>query len=300
MERLTALPALRDAIARRRGDGERIGLVPTMGALHGGHLEHVHRLRREVNVVVVSIFVNPTQFAPGEDLDSYPRDLEGDEQLLGGAADLVWAPPVDVMYPDGPPPTTIRVAGLTEVLEGAHRPGHFDGVCTVVTKLLNQVQPHVVTFGRKDFQQLAVVRRMLTDLDVPVRILEIPTVREDDGLALSSRNRYLERSDRAAARTLSQALRRAVVSARDARAEGTGPTAGALEEVVLATLREEPRVRVDYVAAVEPATLSTPEDGASERLLVAVAAHVGPARLIDNVVVGDLEDEERLLAATRS
>ncbi|MDX1620627.1 MAG: pantoate--beta-alanine ligase, partial [Nitriliruptorales bacterium] len=301
MERLTTIPELRERLSAARGGGATIGLTPTMGALHEGHLAHVRRLRDLVDIVVVSIFVNPTQFGPGEDFESYPRDLDSDEAKLAGLADLVWAPSVSTMYPHGPTATTVTVGELTDVLEGAHRPGHFDGVTTVVTKLLNQVQPDLVTFGRKDYQQLAVVRRMMTDLDVDTEIVEIPIVREPDGLAMSSRNRYLDREERRAALALSRALRRAVETARGARERGERPGADELEGIVAGNLQAEPMARVDYVAVVDPVTLRPPtpapasqdvtgaRDGASEQLVVAVAAHVGPARLIDNVVVGDEE-----------
>ncbi|MDX1659657.1 MAG: pantoate--beta-alanine ligase [Nitriliruptorales bacterium] len=310
MERLTTIPELRERLAPVRRRGETIGLTPTMGALHEGHLTHVRRLRELADTVVVSIFVNPTQFGPDEDFDAYPRDLEGDEEKLAGLADLVWAPAVDEMYPDGDIATTVSVEGLTEVLEGEHRPGHFDGVTTVVSKLLHQVQPDLVTFGRKDFQQLAVVRRMMTDLDMAPRIVEIPIVREDDGLAMSSRNRYLDEDERAAALALSRGLRDAVEESRAARERGDRPSVEVLHDAAAGTLAAEPLATIDYVAVVDPATLRPPtdigqdhtadagEDGASRRLLVATAAHVGPARLIDNVVIGDEEDEERLLEAT--
>lgn len=312
VERVTTITELRRRIAEARRRGATVGLVPTMGALHHGHLTHVRTLREDADLVVVSIFVNPTQFAPGEDFEAYPRDLDSDEAKLDGLADVVWAPSVEEMYPDGPSPTRVTVSGLTDVLEGEHRPGHFDGVCTVVTKLLNQVAPDLVSFGRKDFQQLVVVRRMIRDLDIPVRVVEIPIVREADGLAMSSRNRYLDSEERAAATALSRALREAVTTARDRRSRGDRPSAGELEQVATATLETQPLVRIDDVAVVDPDTLRPPgasprdtppstsgdADGASQRLLVAVAAHVGPARLIDNVVVGDEDDEERLLRVT--
>jgi pantoate--beta-alanine ligase len=269
---------------------------------------------------VVSIFVNPTQFGPGEDLASYPRDLEGDEAALADlgddAPDLVFAPSVEEMYPHERV-TTVKVEGLTDVLCGASRPGHFDGVGTVVTKLLNIVEPDVAAFGRKDFQQLTIIRALVRDLDLPVEILPTPTVREPDGLALSSRNAYLDDDERGAALALSQALADAVEAARAARADGRAPDPQVLAEAARATLAAQPLVRPDYLEVRDPDTLAPPDpatggeaDGGRDpargggdgttgpRLLVAVAAHVGPARLIDNVVVGDLDDEDRLLAAT--
>lgn len=319
MTRATTVAALRAAVGEARARGERVGLVPTMGALHAGHLAHVHRLRADAGYVVVSIFVNPLQFGAGEDLAAYPRDLGRDEAALGGLADLVWAPPAEVMYPYGEPATRVTVRGLTDVLEGASRPGHFDGVCTVVAKLLNQVQPDLVTFGRKDHQQLVVVRRMVADLDVPVSVVPVPTVREPDGLAMSSRNAYLGPADRDAACCVPRGLAAAVAVARRARAAGRPLPAGEVAREVSATIAAEPRADVDYVAVVDPDTLapldaatrgeeagrstagrgSTPADDADrpQRALVAVAVRTGPARLIDNVVVGDEEDEDRLLVA---
>lgn len=311
MERLTTIAEVRARSRAARAEGRTIGLVPTLGALHDGHLANVRTIRAVADFVVVSVFVNPTQFAPDEDLDAYPRDLEGDIETLRtldrDAPDVVFAPTVAEMYP-GESRTTVRVGGLADVLCGASRPGHFDGVGTVVTKLFNIVEPDVAAFGRKDFQQLAIVRALVRDLDLPVRILPTPTVREPDGLAMSSRNAYLGTDDRRAAVALSRGLRAAVEEARAARDGGRRPSPDRLREVVTVTLRAHPRVRVDYVDVVDPQSLSPPEppegDAGSEdvsdtrELLVAVAAFVGSARLIDNVVIGDTEDEERVLAAT--
>ncbi|MBW3659816.1 MAG: pantoate--beta-alanine ligase [Actinobacteria bacterium] len=300
MERTTTIAGVRVRVAEARSAGARIGLVPTMGALHAGHLSLVERCRDLADLVVVSIFVNPTQFGPGEDLDAYPRDLEGDEaalRALGPAApDVVFAPAVDEVYPRDPV-TTVSVRGLDQVLCGVSRPTHFDGVTTVVTKLLNIVQPDVAVFGRKDFQQLTILRRMVADLDVPVELVGGPIVREPDGVAMSSRNRYLEGVDRTAARALSRALRAAVAAARAARAAGEVPSSGVLRDAATVRLRAEPGARIDYVEVLDPDTLAPPPDGA-DRWLVAVAAFVGPARLIDNVVVGERADEDALLAAT--
>lgn len=315
MRRVVTVADLRDVVRAWRREGMRVGFVPTMGALHRGHLSLVEEARRHADRVVVSIFVNPTQFGAGEDLDAYPRDLEGDEAALAGlgdaAPDLVFAPTVREVYADDAV-TTVHVAALTDVLCGASRPGHFDGVATVVTKLLNMVQPDVAVFGRKDYQQLAIIRRMVRDLDVPVEIVGGPTVREADGVAMSSRNRYLEGEDRLAARALSRALRAAVEEARAARLAGRPVDPGSIEQAAAGTLAAASGVRIDYVEALDADTLGPPDtrgqgptgadvEAPQKRLLlVAVAAHVGTARLIDNVVIGDLADEDRLLEATDS
>jgi pantoate--beta-alanine ligase len=300
MKRVTTIAGVRAAVADARRGGARIGLVPTMGALHAGHLSLVERCRELAGLVVVSIFVNPTQFAPGEDLAAYPRDLEGDEAALrdlGEAApDLVFAPSVEEVYP-GERVTTVTVRGLNAVLCGVSRPTHFDGVTTVVAKLLNIVQPDVAVFGRKDFQQVTILRRMVADLDVPVEVVGGAIVREPDGVAMSSRNRYLGDDDRTAARALSRGLRAAVEAGRAARDAGERPDAEVLHAAAARTLRAEPGVRTDYVEVLDPDTLAPPTDD-TDRWLVAVAAHVGAARLIDNVVVGDRVDEDALLAAT--
>lgn len=336
MERVTTVADLRVRVAAARTRGLRVALVPTMGALHEGHLSLVRHARTLAGFVVVSIFVNPTQFGPGEDLDAYPRDLEGDEARLrtlgSDAPDVVLAPTVTEMYPGGIPPlTTVAVRGITERLCGASRPGHFDGVATVVSKLHGAVGPDVAVYGRKDFQQLAVIRRVVADLNQPLEVVGAPTVREPDGLAMSSRNAYLGAEDRVAARVVSRALRAGVLAARRQRARGERLDPGMIREAVGVTISAEPRARTDYVEVVDPTTLAppdartvreqessapegthhapspedSPEDSpgnpdaaAEEQLLVALAVHVGPARLIDNVVIGDLDDEDRLLAAT--
>lgn len=320
MERLTTIAAIREAVASARAGRARIGLVPTMGALHAGHLSLVREAQRHADHVVVSIFVNPTQFGEGEDLDAYPRDLAGDEaalrDLAADAPDLVFAPSTAEMYPHGTPRTRVLVDGLTERLCGASRPGHFDGVGLVVAKLHDIVQPDVAVYGRKDFQQLQVIRRLVADLDQPVEVVGAPIVREPDGLATSSRNRYLTEDERASALVLSRALRAAVEAARAARDVGRAVTPTLLEQAALGTLETAPDVRLDYLEVLDPDTLQPPrqpldadqrgearqgpEDGTRTptELLVATAAHVGPARLIDNVVIGDEDDEQRLLAAT--
>lgn len=326
MERVTSVAGVRAAVARLRDGGARIGLVPTMGALHAGHLSLVPVVRQHCDRVVVSIFVNPTQFGPDEDLASYPRDLDADERALAtlgdDAPDVVFAPSVDEMYPGGTPRTSVTVAGLAERLCGASRPGHFDGVGLVVTKLHNIVRPDVVVYSRKDFQQLQIIRRIVADLDQPVAVVAAPFVREDDGLALSSRNRYLDEGQRRDALALSRALRAAVTAARDARRAGEPVDPGKLRRAAAVSLRDTSAVDLDYLEVLDPDTLQPPTDASAAPLdaqrgeertgpragvdgnatprtyLVALAAHVGPARLIDNVVVGDTHDEDRLLAAT--
>ncbi|NMC69701.1 MAG: pantoate--beta-alanine ligase [Myxococcales bacterium] len=273
---------LRRRLDAARAHGARVAFVPTMGALHAGHLELVRHARSLADVVVVSIFVNPTQFGPREDLASYPRDLDGDLRLLAGVpADLVLAPSVEAVYPPGHA-TTVHVAGLTEGLCGAHRPGHFDGVATVVAKLFSMVGPCVAVFGRKDFQQLQVVRRMAADLDLPVTVIGRPTVREPDGLAMSSRNRYLTPEQR----------RRATALVEGLRAASSAFAAGQRDPAILQSLiraRLEGRVDgIDYVFVGDPETLR-PYEGPVPRgrtALAAVAARIGRTRLIDNAELG--------------
>ncbi len=272
---------LRAALEPARRQGLRIGLVPTMGYLHEGHLSLIVAARDECDLVVMSLFVNPTQFGPGEDLDRYPRDEERDLRLAAGAgADLVFAPPAEEVYaPDSS--TAVEVTGsLISVLDGdaARRgPEHFRGVTTVVAKLFNLVGPDVAYFGQKDAQQAVVIRRMVRDLDFPVRVEVLPTVREPDGLAMSSRNAYLEPSDRERATALSRAL---AAAEREARA---GSLADGLEaaraELAAAAIAPE------YLEARDAETLDPVERFADRPVLVLVAARVGAARLIDNVLI---------------
>lgn len=300
MERLTSIPAVRQHLARTRRAGSRVALVPTMGALHEGHLALVRLAAEHADTVVVSVFVNPTQFDRVDDLAAYPRDLDADERalaVLGPAAPaMVFAPGAKELYPR-PPLTTVHVAGLTDRLCGATRPGHFDGVATVVTKLLHVVAPDVAVFGRKDAQQLQVIRRLTADLDLPVELIAGATVREADGLALSSRNRRLSAGERSQALALPAALRAAVTAAVATRDAGAPADPGELRASAADRIAGEPGVRLDYLEVVDPDTLADPEPGA-DRVLVALAAHVGAVRLIDNVEVGDLDDEQRLLDAT--
>ena len=272
---------LRDAIAEMRGEGARIALVPTMGALHEGHIALVEAAKRAADKVVVSIFVNPTQFGPNEDLDQYPRREQADSRLLTEAGtDILWMPAVEAMYPDSFA-TSIHVAGITASHDGASRPTHFDGVATVVAKLFNQVRPDVALFGEKDYQQLCVIRRMTQDLDFDIAIQGVPTQRADDGLALSSRNIYLTEEERAKAVTLPRALG---VAARDI-ARG-GEVAAALEQA-RETLTKA-GFDVDYVDIVEEDTFGPHNPEKPSRIIA--AAKMGAARLIDNVVVEVRDD----------
>lgn len=252
-------------------------VVMTMGALHAGHLSLVHRARELADQVVVTVFVNPLQFGPGEDLDRYPRDLDGDlAQLTEAGADVVFAPDVDEMFPGGPPAVTVRAGPIGDVLEGATRPGHFDGVLTIVLRLLHLVAPDVALFGRKDAQQVMAVRQMVVDLDVPVRIEACPTVREADGLALSSRNAYLDREQRETARALYLSLRAGARAVED----GAGPDR--IRRAVGEVLACAP-LAVDYVALVDPVTARDVAEDHRGAAVLAVAARVGTTRLIDNV-----------------
>ena len=269
-----------DAHAARR---VRRAVVMTMGALHAGHLSLVRAAKQRADVVVVTIFVNPLQFGPNEDLDRYPRDLAGDLALLSGPGllgpdDVVLAPTPAVMYPGGDPAVRVCAGPIGAVLEGAVRPGHLDGVLTVVLKLMHLTRPDVALFGRKDAQQLAAVRAMVRDLDVPVLVEGVPIVRDDDGLALSSRNAYLTPTDRRRALALSRSL----AAGRDRAAAGGTP-----DEVrtVTRAVLDEAVDGVDYVALVDPDTFTELQDGAAGTALLAVAARVGGTRLIDNTDV---------------
>ncbi len=279
---LRGVDELREALAPARREAGRIGLVPTMGFLHEGHLSLLRAARAECDLVVMSLFVNPTQFGPGEDFDRYPRDEERDLRLAAEAGvDLVFAPDAAELYPDGFA-TEVEVTGpLTSVLDGdpARRgPGHFRGVTTIVAKLFNIVGPDVAYFGQKDAQQAAVIKRMVRDLDFPLRVEVMPTVREDDGLAMSSRNGYLEPADRARAVALSRALAAAEQQAIARDSLQAGLDAARIE---LAAAAIEP----EYLEARDAETLEPVEGLTGRPILVAVAAEVGGARLIDNVVI---------------
>jgi pantoate--beta-alanine ligase len=269
---------------RRRGDDTRraggvVALVPTMGSFHDGHRSLMRAARAEADLVVVSLFVNPTQFGPDEDLDGYPRDVDGDAAAAAAeGVDILFVPSVAEIYPD-PPRTTVHVDGLTDRLCGASRPTHFDGVATVVTKLFSIVGPCRAYFGRKDAQQLAVIRRVVDDLNLPVDVISCPLVREPDGLARSSRNAYLTPDDRDAATVLWGSLSVAADAIRAGERDGA-----TLEALAESTIRSEPRVRLDYAELVDAHTMR-PAARVDGELLLAVAAFVGRARLIDNLTI---------------
>jgi len=273
---------VRAAVLEARQRGERVGLVPTMGALHAGHVSLIRTAREENAFVVVSIFVNPTQFGPGEDFERYPRPLGDDLEICRQeGVDLVFAPTPEEMYPEGFA-TTVHVAGLTAKMCGAARRGHFDGVATVVAKLFGIVAPDAAYFGEKDAQQLAVIRRMAADLDLAPEIRACPLVRDADGLATSSRNRYLAPEERARALVLSRAL----AEARQALADGERD-ASRLARSVRRRIEEADGVALVYVAVADPDTLEDIQR-VGRQVLVAVAATVGPTRLIDNILVRNL------------
>lgn len=269
--------------ARDRGVAEpRVALVPTMGALHRGHLALVERAQQLADVVVVSVFVNPLQFSEAEDLERYPRDLETDLATLEtvdrpGSTSIVFAPSAAEMYPDGKTQTKVSAGAIGNSLEGRSRAGHFDGVLVVVGKLLNIVQPDSVLFGQKDAQQVFVVSRMVRDLNIPVTVEVVETVREDDGLALSSRNRFLDERERLAARVLSRTLE----AAESAAVSGIDAVIAAAQSAGMG----EPLVSLEYLSVVNPATFLPVDDGYHGRAIVLVAARVGNTRLIDNEAV---------------
>ena len=278
MQIVRQLDPLRDALAVFRKTGLKIGLVPTMGALHAGHMRLVEVAREQCDAVVASIFVNPTQFGEGEDLDAYPRQEAADAALLEAAGvELLWAPTADQMYPAGYA-THVSVSGISDGLCGAARPGHFDGVATVVAKLFNQTRPDAAFFGEKDYQQLAVIRRMARDLDFTHAIVGVPTVRDPDGLALSSRNAYLTDEQRAQAVALPETMQEA------ARAIAAGGAVAA----ILADARERMLAagfhKIDYLELRDAETLAPVDDLARPTRLFA-AAHIGHTRLIDNIPV---------------
>jgi len=280
MQEITSIAALREQVAAWRRAGERIGFVPTMGNLHGGHLALVDEARARSDRVVVSIFVNPTQFAPGEDFEGYPRTLAADcAALKQHATDLVFTPPVEAIYPDGPVlRTAVSVPALNDILCGASRPGHFVGVATVVTKLLNIVQPDLAVFGLKDYQQLLVIKHLVRDLSLPVEIVGSAVAREPSGLALSSRNAYLSDAERAQAPVLYQTLR----DVAKRLAEGDDDLAG-LEAEGLARLQHA-GLTPDYLEIRRASDLGRPAPSDCD-LVIPAAAYLGRARLIDNVQV---------------
>jgi pantoate--beta-alanine ligase len=280
---IESIADLRGQLDAVRADGRSVGLVPTMGAFHEGHRSLMRAARGRDDAVVVSLFVNPLQFGPAEDLDRYPRDLAGDLAVAAAeGVDVVFAPPVREMYPGWPAPplTTVSVAGLTDGLCGSARPGHFDGVATVVAKLFAIVGPSTAYFGKKDAQQLAVVRRMAADLCLPVEVVGCPLVREPDGLAMSSRNRNLTPAEREAATVIHRGLR----AGAELVVDGGERDAGRLRRVVANVLTTEELVRLEYAEVVAADTLA-PVEVLGGEVLVAVAARVGDVRLIDNMTI---------------
>lgn len=279
MRVIETIAAMKQQMRAWRQAGQSVGLVPTMGYFHEGHLSLMRQARTDNDVVVVTLFVNPTQFGPNEDLERYPRDFQGDCQRAEEVGvDVLFAPPIEEMYPPGYC-TYVHVEGLTDHLCGASRPGHFRGVATVVLKLLHIIPADRAYFGEKDFQQWRVIQQMVTDLNLDVEIVPMPIVREPDGVAMSSRNAYLNSAERQAARVLSRALwmaqQEVAAGERDARK---------LRQAVITLIRSEPLARIDYVALVEPHTLEEVSAVTSPTLL-ALAVHIGPARLIDNIVL---------------
>ncbi len=274
---ISSIAELRSTLDAARAAGRQVGAVPTMGYLHDGHASLMRAARAENDVVVATIFVNPLQFAEGEDLADYPRSIEADTELAEAAGvDILFTPSVDEMYPFGPVLTTVTVSDISSGWEGVTRPTHFAGVATVVAKLFSITGPVHGYFGEKDFQQLAVIRRMVDDLSIPVTVVGCPIIREDDGLAMSSRNVYLTADQRAAAPVLRAALDAGLAAISDGERSPDAVTA-----IMAAVIEDEPLAELDYVAAVDAATLETPEhlDG-DTRLLI--AAQVGKPRLIDN------------------
>jgi pantoate--beta-alanine ligase len=270
----------------RRDQDRTIGLVPTMGALHEGHLSLVREARRMCDVVVVSVFVNPTQFGPTEDFEHYPRDLTKDTALLTDYnVDYIFAPTAEEMYPRGFS-SYVNVGGLSKLLEGDSRPGHFRGVATVVSILLNTVRPDFAFFGQKDAQQSVIIKRMVRDLAFDTEIVVLPTVREDSGLAISSRNLYLTAEERESAAVIHRALAKAKETFKKGERH-----AARLAEAVRSTIETEPHARLDYVSIVDAETLETLEKIEERPVLIAVAAYIGKTRLIDNIVVNKVKKD---------
>ena len=282
-----ALPAdVRSSVRQQRRNGKQIGVVPTMGALHQGHVSLIEAAAQQCDYVVTTIFVNPTQFGPNEDFNKYPRTLEQDfAKCEAAGADLVFLPEVDVMYPPGCQ-TCVTMSGLTDVLEGAHRPGHFDGVTTVVAKLLHITEPDKAFFGQKDYQQQLVIRQMVEDLNWGLEIVTCPTVREPDGLAMSSRNRYLSASERSTALHISAALNQANAESKDNKA-----TPANVQESMIKQLTKVDGLKLDYAIIVNSKTLQCLSDDTStnstgfESAVALIAAKVGTTRLIDNQIL---------------
>jgi len=279
MKTVTSISDMLSLAESLRNEGKRIGFVPTMGFLHEGHLSLMRKAREDCDAVVASIFVNPAQFGPNEDLDRYPRDAEGDRKKCGSAGvDILFVPTAAEMYPTKPT-VFVTVEGTSDILEGAARPGHFRGVATVVAKLFNMVKPHRAYFGQKDFQQCVVIMRMVTGLNMDVEVVVLPTVREADGLAMSSRNSYLNAEERRAATVLFKAL----TTARDLFKAGARDVEK-LKHMMQAVLLDKGDVGVDYIEVADPDTLE-PLSEAKDRMVFLIAARLGRTRLIDNLLV---------------
>ncbi len=279
MQTLTTVAELRANVRAWKRDGLRVGFVPTMGNLHAGHFSLVELAKQHADRIVASVFVNPTQFGPNEDFARYPRTIDADAAgLVEHGCDLLFAPTLDEMYPDGAANAVlIRVPGITTILDGAHRPGHFDGVATVVARLFNMVQADVAVFGQKDYQQLQVIRQLVRDLAFPIDVVAAPTARADDGLALSSRNQYLSAPDRA----IAPEIHRTLLAMRDAVRAGHALDVIATEAIQQLTAAG---FEVDY-AAIRRADLGEPAAGQRDRLVALVAARLGTTRLIDNIAL---------------
>lgn len=274
------LATWREALDASRSAGRSVGLVPTMGALHGGHMSLIRRAAAECDMAAVTDYVNPLQFGPSEDLGSYPKNLRRDCELAAEAgAQLIFAPSPAEVWPDGEPSTSVRVSGLTDRFEGEARPGHFDGVTTIVCKLLSLSGPCRAYFGEKDYQQLVVVSRMVADLSLPVQVVGCPTVREVDGLALSSRNAYLTPEERAVASRLYHSL----LAGKRLIEEGAAADPALVEAAIVEHLSAEKRFALDYAAVVDPADFKRPSEIGSGEVRLLAAARLGKARLIDNM-----------------
>ncbi|MCC6545120.1 MAG: pantoate--beta-alanine ligase [Nitrospirae bacterium] len=279
MKVIKDISEMQNLASQFRQEGKTIGFVPTMGALHQGHLSLMEHAKEESDIVIVSIFVNPSQFGPGEDLNQYPRDMEGDIEKTGSAGvDILFTPAPSEIYPEGFR-TYVSVEGLSEILCGKTRPGHFRGVSTVVLKLFNIIKPHKSFFGQKDYQQTVIIRRMVKDLNVDTDIIVLPTVREADGLAMSSRNQYLKKDDRKAAAVIYRSL----LQAGRLFESGVSGTER-LRNTILSVLKEEPSVHTEYISIINPETLEE-ETFAENGTVIVVAARIGNTRLIDNIIL---------------
>lgn len=289
MELIVTVAEMQRYAEQQRCAGRRIAVVPTMGYFHQGHLSLIQQARQRADVVITTLFVNPTQFGPGEDYERYPRDFERDRRLAAEAgSDVLFAPTVEEMYPGGYT-TVITVRGVSEKFEGVFRPGHFQGVATIVAKLFLATKPHVALFGQKDWQQTLVVRQLVRDLNFDVEIVVLPTVREPDGLAMSSRNVYLSPEERQKATVLYRSLRQAV-----AAIERGERRRRVLVQLLEEQLRQVPELRIDYAAAADAWTLEEPEEFApGQTVVLLVAARLGATRLIDNEVVTVPPQESR-------